>query len=177
MALQTLKSFVERAQERAFKGRAVLLGASPTHYDLPLPGVPGGSCQVNQKLTWLQERAFKGRAVLLGASPTHYDLPLPGVPGGSCQVNQKLTWLQAQEIRQGDTNVEGFREVERRVLSGSPIQYLDVGPMSDSRPDGHIQNWMDPGETSLSTRDDCRHWCEGGVTDAWLEMLYNTLLY
>ncbi|CAI5957520.1 unnamed protein product [Closterium sp. NIES-65] len=137
MALQTLKSFVERAQERA----------------------------------------FKGRAVLLGASPTHYDLPLPGVPGGSCQVNQKLTWLQAQEIRQGDTNVEGFREVERRVLSGSPIQYLDVGPMSDSRPDGHIQNWMDPGETSLSTRDDCRHWCEGGVTDAWLEMLYNTLLY
>ncbi|CAI7895831.1 unnamed protein product [Closterium sp. NIES-54] len=95
------------------------------------------------------ERAFNGTAVLLGASPTHYELPLPGVPGGSCQVNQKLTWLEAQELRQGDTSVEGFREVERRVLSGSPIQYLDVGPMSDSRPDGHIQNWMDPGETRL----------------------------
>ncbi|CAI5527641.1 unnamed protein product [Closterium sp. Naga37s-1] len=111
IALQTLKSFVERAQERA----------------------------------------FKGTAVLLGASPTHYELPLPGVPGGSCQVNQKLTWLQAQEIRQGDTSMEGFREVERRVLSGSPIRYLDVGPMSDSRPDGHIQNWMDPGGDSTFT--------------------------
>ncbi|GJP68879.1 hypothetical protein CLOP_g2668 [Closterium sp. NIES-67] len=124
-----------------------------------------------------QQRAFKGTAVLLGASPTHYDVPLQGVAGGSCQVNQKLTWLEAQEVRQGDSNTERFREVERRVLLESPIQYLDVGPMSDWRPDGHIQRWMDPGGASPSTRDDCRHWCEGGVTDAWLEMLYNTLLH
>ncbi|CAI5511988.1 unnamed protein product [Closterium sp. Naga37s-1] len=86
-----------------------------------------------------------------------------------------MTLPQTVDFRRSDVKTNVFREVQRRVLKDSVIRYVDVGPMSDWRPDGHLQNWI---VTSSSTKkNDCLHWCEAGVTDAWLEMVHNTLLF
>ncbi|CAI5978495.1 unnamed protein product [Closterium sp. NIES-64] len=120
-------------------------------------------------------KGFKGKAVLLGASPSHYNIPVPGVKPGFCEVQEMMTLPQTVDFRRSDVKTNVFREVQRRVLRDSVIRYVDVGPMSDWRPDGHLQNWI---VSSGSTKkNDCLHWCEAGVTDAWLEMVHNTLLF
>ncbi|CAI5477284.1 unnamed protein product [Closterium sp. Yama58-4] len=118
---------------------------------------------------------FKGRAVVMGVSPAHYNLPVAGVKKGSCQVNSMLTSAQAATVRSGDSSSSDLRAIQQRVLAGSPVAYVDVNPMSDSRPDGHIQNWSVKGGAPDTRKNDCLHWCEGGVTDAWVEMLFNKL--
>ncbi|CAI5457718.1 unnamed protein product [Closterium sp. Yama58-4] len=121
-------------------------------------------------------KGFKGKAVLLGASPSHYNIPVPGVKPGFCEVQEMMTMPQTVEFRRSDVKTNVFRDIQRRVLRNSVIRYVDVGPMSDWRPDGHLQNWIVV--TSGSTKkNDCLHWCEAGVTDAWLEMVHNTLLF
>ncbi|GJP47349.1 hypothetical protein CLOM_g6551 [Closterium sp. NIES-68] len=120
-------------------------------------------------------KGFKGKAVLLGASPSHYTIPVPGVRPGFCEVEERMTWPQTIEFRREDVKTNNFRAIQRRVLRGSVIRYVDVGPMSDWRPDGHLQKWITPGGSTQ--RNDCLHWCEAGVTDAWLEMVHNTLLF
>lgn len=120
---------------------------------------------------------FKGKAAMIGVSPSHYNLPVAGVKGGSCEVSSMLTWQQTTEVRKQDSTLRDFRSAQLKVLSGSPIRYVDVRPMSDWRPDGHIQKWSVKGGAPPSKNNDCLHWCEGGVTDAWLEMLHNSLIF
>ncbi|GJP41835.1 hypothetical protein CLOM_g1472 [Closterium sp. NIES-68] len=117
---------------------------------------------------------FAGKAVVMGVSPSHYRVP--GLAKGSCSTNQKLDWNQTKKVMRIQKVAEAFREVQIKVLSDSPIRYVDVLPMSSWRPDGHVARWTTPGGAPPNEKDDCLHWCEGGVTDAWLEMLYNTLL-
>ncbi|GJP61755.1 hypothetical protein CLOP_g18892 [Closterium sp. NIES-67] len=124
---------------------------------------------------YVAKSGFKGRAALLGVSPSHYKVP--GLKEGSCETSKILTAAQAQEFAKGDITGNKFREIQKRVLSGSPIRYVDVAPMSNYRPDGHVQKWMQKGGAPPGKRNDCLHWCEGGVTDAWLEMLFNNLLF
>ncbi|CAI5491581.1 unnamed protein product, partial [Closterium sp. Naga37s-1] len=96
---------------------------------------------------------FKGRAVVMGVSPSHYDLPVAGVKKGSCKVNSMLTSAQTATLRSGDGSSSDLRAIQQRVLGGSSVVYMDVKPMSDWRPDGHIQNWsVKDAHTTL--------WCE-----------------
>ncbi|CAI7795824.1 unnamed protein product [Closterium sp. NIES-54] len=118
---------------------------------------------------------FKGRAVVMGVSPSHYDLPVAGVKKGSCKVNSMLTSAQTATLRSGDGSSSDLRAIQQRVLGGSSVVYMDVKPMSDWRPDGHIHNWSVKGGAPDTKKNDCLHWCEGGVTDAWVEMLFNKL--
>ncbi|GJP39632.1 hypothetical protein CLOM_g23981 [Closterium sp. NIES-68] len=118
---------------------------------------------------------FKGRAVVMGVSPPHYNVPVAGVKKGSCKVNAMLSSAQTTTVRSGDNSSSELRAIQQRVLAGSALAYVDVKPMSDWRPDAHIQNWSVKGGAPDTKKNDCLHWCEGGVTDAWAEMLFNTL--
>ncbi|CAI5972938.1 unnamed protein product [Closterium sp. NIES-64] len=118
---------------------------------------------------------FKGRAVVMGVSPSHYNLPVRGVKKGKCNVTSMLTSAQTATVRDGDGATSELRAIQQRVLGGSAVAYVDVKPMSDWRPDAHIQNWSVKGGAPDTKKNDCLHWCEGGVTDAWVEMLFNKL--
>ncbi|CAI7934488.1 unnamed protein product, partial [Closterium sp. NIES-54] len=118
---------------------------------------------------------FTGKAVVMGVSPSHYIVPVPGIRMGRCDVNSHLNWNQTKEVRRMDSRSFEMRKVQLQVLRGSRLRYVDVLPMSFWRPDGHVSKWNVPGGNT--GKQDCLHWCEAGVTDAWLEMLYNTLLY
>ncbi|CAI7871957.1 unnamed protein product, partial [Closterium sp. NIES-53] len=85
---------------------------------------------------YVAKSGFKGRVALVGVSPSHYNVP--GLKEGSCETSKMLTAQQAEQLAKGDK----FREIQMRVLSGSPIRYVDVAPMSYYRPDGHVQKWM-----------------------------------
>ncbi|CAI5505510.1 unnamed protein product [Closterium sp. Naga37s-1] len=84
---------------------------------------------------------FKGRAVVMGVSPSHYNLPVRGVKKGKCNVTAMLTSAQTATVRGGDGALSDLRAIQQRVLGGSAVVYVDVKPMSDWRPDAHIQNW------------------------------------
>ncbi|CAI5478829.1 unnamed protein product [Closterium sp. Yama58-4] len=118
---------------------------------------------------------FQGKVVVMGVSPSHYIVPVPGVKRGKCDINSRLDWNQTMEVRRMDSRSFEMRKVQLQVLRGSRLRYVDVLPMSFWRPDGHLSKWTVPG--GGTGKQDCLHWCEAGVTDAWLEMLYNTLLY
>ncbi|GJP41837.1 hypothetical protein CLOM_g1474 [Closterium sp. NIES-68] len=123
---------------------------------------------------YVESSGFAGKAVVMGVSPSHYIVPEAGMKEGKCDVNHPMTWNQTQEVRRMDSRSFEMRKVQLQVLKGSKLRYVDVLPMSFWRPDGHLSKWTTPGGNT--GKHDCLHWCEAGVTDSWLEMLYNTLL-
>lgn len=123
---------------------------------------------------YLEDKSqFKGRALLLSPSPSHYNLP-DGVPAhsGECQFNKPFspdlgasTWKQLWLRQMYDTQKQALGNF-------TTLRFLDISRMSASRADGHLANaGKGPG-----MGDDCLHWCEAGVTDAWVEIIYNRLI-
>eukprot|EP00897_Mesotaenium_endlicherianum_P008295 jgi/Mesen1/7494/ME000039S06706 len=150
--------------------------------------------------SFLAARKWAGIAVLLSHSPSHYTL-MPDVPikkGSLCETNAPLspkqTLVASREAAGGSvlrqarvttaawtTNRDGARSLiymQRRIAARFPIfRFADITPMTYLRADSHIQGWNSPkGVPPRGGRDDCTHFCEAGVTDEWVEVVYNLLL-
>ncbi|CAI5535952.1 unnamed protein product [Closterium sp. Naga37s-1] len=53
IGLATLRDHVARS---GFQGKAVVMGVSPSHYIVPVPGIKKGKCDVNSRLDWNQTK-------------------------------------------------------------------------------------------------------------------------
>eukprot|EP00897_Mesotaenium_endlicherianum_P008289 jgi/Mesen1/7489/ME000039S06702 len=129
--------------------------------------------------TFLAARKWAGIAVLLSHSPSHYNLK-PNVAkkkGSFCEAPFPLTPKQGTWTANRD-RAKDLIAVQRQVAAKYPIfRFADITSMTYLRPDSHLQNWFaQDGVTVPSQRDDCTHFCEAGVTDAWVEVVYNILL-
>ncbi|CAI5491653.1 unnamed protein product [Closterium sp. Naga37s-1] len=69
IGLATLRDHVARS---GFKGKAVVMGVSPSHYIVPVAGMKKGKCDINTRLDWNQtkelrmdDRSFEMRKVQL----------------------------------------------------------------------------------------------------------------
>eukprot|EP00270_Netrium_digitus_P003777 TRINITY_DN14547_c0_g1_i1.p1 TRINITY_DN14547_c0_g1~~TRINITY_DN14547_c0_g1_i1.p1 ORF type:complete len:369 (-),score=41.60 TRINITY_DN14547_c0_g1_i1:244-1350(-) len=119
--------------------------------------------------TYFRNISFNGTVILLSHSPSHYVLP-PGIAknGTFCETNSTLSSQQIGIVVKAD-DVDGLLGAQKNVtMKGvGPLQLVDVTTMSLPRPDGHVQHYF---TRNLGGKDDCTHWCESGVVDAWLEL-------
>ncbi|CAI5527644.1 unnamed protein product [Closterium sp. Naga37s-1] len=85
IGLASLRDFVARS---GFTGKAVVMGVSPSHYIVPVPGIKMGKCDINTRLDWNQtkevrrmdSRSFEMRKVqlqVLKASLFFHTFPFP----------------------------------------------------------------------------------------------------
>ena len=93
-----------------------------------------------------QETSFTAMNILASGHPVKFIRKIrlhslrisPSFP--SCLVPR-----QATQLLQSDASGLSFRSIQQKALAGSSIRYIDVLPMTEARPDGHIQNWSTPG--------------------------------
>ncbi|GJP44471.1 hypothetical protein CLOM_g3872 [Closterium sp. NIES-68] len=81
---------------------------------------------------------------------------------------------------------EAYMTTQKTALLGSPLRFLQVTSLSAMRPDAHQGPWFKrrastgPGSPSGNGESpfsgDCTHWCLPGVPDAWVDMMYSSML-
>lgn len=125
---------------------------------------------------YLIRTKFTGIPVIISANPSHYNLPDNLALPIRCNVTRPLTPKQRLSFLARNGALMTLYNIQKKATAGSLIRFVDITTMSSYRPDGHIQGWGRIGGDNNSTgREDCLHWCESGVTDAWVEAIYNIL--
>lgn len=146
-----------------------------------LPGL--GSAQAVQigmatVKRFLKDTKYRGIPIFLTHSPSAYDLPAGVARRGTlCETTQRLSLGQTLYAQAHDPVGAAIAGYQKQVARGSNLRLIEVTHMSSFRPDSHLQNWYAAGgKEPRGGKDDCTHWCEAGVTDAWMDLVYNHLL-
>eukprot|EP00850_Spirogloea_muscicola_P014663 SM000107S14029 [mRNA] locus=s107:41415:45012:- [translate_table: standard] len=66
----------------------------------------------------------------------------------------------------------GQNRIAQELVEVAGGIYMDVATMTALRPDGHYTDHL----SNVSLGTDCLHYCQPGPEDAWIRLLYNTLL-
>lgn len=133
---------------------------------------------MNTVKQFLQATKYRGIPIFLSHSPSSYSLP-PGAATARtlCQTTKRLSIAQSYYAEAHDPVEAALVAAVKGVAKDSIIRLIEVTHMSSFRPDSHLQNWWAAGGRMPNKgKDDCTHWCEAGVTDAWMDLVYNQLL-